>query len=208
MGESDNENKEINSPDYIAALDEDEIIYLFYELCKDVELAGRINEMARTYLSGVDVEKIKDSVFQSLNAIDIEDLWDNSGKTRWGYNDPTEVAYDMIGDVVNPHIEKMNQYGKLGMKEEEKEYCKGILSGLLKYGQEGSNDFSDSAPDDPYTYAEDIIYHWKENHTKEEIAEIQAVYDSFFQSDEDSVLNDETRAGWLRLHEKILVIED
>jgi len=112
-------------------------------------------------------------------------LWDNSGKTCGGYNEPTEVAFEMLEDEVRYYVRKMQQYNGLCMKAEEKEYCKGIISGLLKYGQDGNNEFRDWCPDDPYTIAENTIYDWKQDHSVEEIEEIQAVYDSFFSDDSD-----------------------
>jgi len=90
----------------------------------------------------------------------------------------------MIEDEVYYYVRKMEQYRDLGMKTEEKEYCLGIISGLLKYGQDGSNEFHDWCPDDPYTIAENVIYDWKKDHTAEESEEIQAIYDSFFSNDE------------------------
>jgi hypothetical protein len=74
----------------------------------------------------------------------------------------------------------MEQYNSLGMNVEEKKYCKGIIAGLLRYGEAGNNEFHDWCPDDPYTVADNIIYDWKSNHTAEDTDEIQAVYDSFF----------------------------
>ena len=85
---------------------------------------------------------------------------------------------------VRHHLQKMVQYSSLGMKTEEKEYCKGIIIGLLRYGESGNNEFRDWCPDDPYTVAENIVYDWKNNHTAEEIEEIQEVYDSFSTDDE------------------------
>ena len=154
-------------------------------MCNDNDLAERIIVMAKASLSDVDAEEVADEVFSSLNAIQVEDLWDNSVRTRSGYQDETEVAYEMVGDALCYYSGKMAQYKNLGMKAEEKEYCKGIISGLLTYGEQGNNEFRDWVPDDPYTYAEEFLYDWKKDNTVDDIKEVQALYDSYF-SDVDS----------------------
>jgi len=172
---------------FIEALSREASIEILLELCKDNALAERIVAMVKSDLSDVDADEVADEVFLCLNSIQVEDLWDNSGKTHWGYQEPTEVAFEMLEDEVRFYIQEMERYYSLGMKREEKEYCKGILSGLCRYGESGDNEFRDWCPDDPYTIAENIIYDWKKKHTAEEVDEIQAVYDSFFSdgSDED-----------------------
>jgi hypothetical protein len=169
---------------YLNVLSWERAIKILSELCEDAELACRIISMARTSISDVDLTEIASKVFAGLNAIQVEDLWDNSGKTRWGYQEPTEVAFEMIEDEISSYIQEMEQLRELKMNDEEMIYCKGILSGLIRYGSEGSNDFHDWVPDDPYTVAENIIYEWKSTHTAEERDEIQAFYDSLFDDSE------------------------
>ena len=187
MGNSKNDkigNIGNDNAKYIEALSWESAIEILLDLCNDSVIAERISAMVKASLSEVDVGAIADEVFINLNSIEVEDLWDNSGKTRGGYKEPTEVAFEMLEDEIRDHVRKMEQYKDLGMKTEEKQYCKGIISGLLRYGQDGNNEFRDWCPDDPYTVAENIIYDWKNNHTAEETAEIQAVYDGFLSDDE------------------------
>jgi len=175
----------INQNEYVTALSRDSAIRILLDLCKDNDLAKRIYTMAKAFLSDVDADEIADDVFDSLNAIEVEDLWDNSGNTRYGYQEPAEVAYEMLESALSNYMIKMAQYEELDMKKEEKEYCKGIISGLHKYATEGSNEFSDWAPDDTYTIIENILYDWKKCNTAEDIEEVQAVYDSFFSDDNE-----------------------
>jgi hypothetical protein len=175
---------------YINELSHDAAIKILIELCKDNVLAKRIKKMAKEFLSHIDVEAIADEVFDSLNSIDVEELWENSGKTRWGYQEPTEVAYDMLSAVIDDFIMDMNKYRRLGMKTQEKEFCKGIISGLLRYGQDGNNEFRDWAPDDPYTLADNVIYEWKGYYGQEAADELQEFHDSFYANDEDEEVMD------------------
>jgi len=174
-----NESKE-KQFEYITALSWESAINILIKLCQDDDLAKRILDEAKAHLTDFDAESIADELFGCLNAIQIEDLWDNSEETRWGYREPTEVAFEMIEYELRPFIEEMHKYIALGMKKEEKEYCKGIIAGLLQYGAEGDNEFYDWASDDPYIHADNILYDWKKNNTPEDVAEVQAVYDGFF----------------------------
>ena len=185
MNESIKSNESTGPLDYVKSIDAESSNRILLELCKDGNLSERIVEMARASLSGINYDEIADQVFRSLNAIMVEDLWDNSGKSHWGYQEPTDVAFEMLGDALHQFVAKMNQYRNLGMKKEEKEYCKGIVSGLLLYGQEGSNEFHDWVPDDPYTHVENILYGWKNCNTVEDIEEVQAVYDSYFSNEDE-----------------------
>jgi hypothetical protein len=165
---------------YVNALGHDAAINILINLCKDKDLSLKIITLAKVALSDFDADLVADKVFRSLNNIQVEDLWDNSGKTRWGYREPTEVAYEIMGEVLSPFIQKMNEYRNLDMKTEEKEYCRGIIGGLLHYGVEGNNEFHDWVPDDPYSYAEEVLIEWKEHNKPTDIADIQAFYDSHF----------------------------
>ena len=187
MGKDNMHDSENSQLEFIEALSRDASIEILLELCKDGDLAERIVAMAKTDLAAVDMDEIADEVFRSLNSIQVEELWDNSGRTRWGYQEPTDVAFEMLEAEVDTYLQEMEQYRKLGMTKKEKEYCKGILTGLCRYGESGNNEFRDWCPDDPYTIAENIIYEWKKKHTAEDVDEIQAVYDSFFSdgADED-----------------------
>ena len=188
MSGSINGDEITDSLEYVKSLDFMSSIRILLELCKDSNLSERIIAMSKAALSCVDSEEIADQVFSSLNSIMVEDLWDNSGNSRWGYHEPTEVAFEMLGDELHQYVATMNKYRVLGMKKEEKELCKGIISGILRYGHEGSNEFHDWVPDDPYIHADNILYNWKENNTAEDIEEVQAVYDGYFSDQgEDSV---------------------
>jgi hypothetical protein len=177
-------DKDFNTDDtqlkYIEAISREAAIRILSELCEDSVLMNRIVKMAKAALSEVDAESVKNSVYRSLNSIQIEDLWENSGKSYGGYQDPTDVAFEMLEDEIYIFKQKMKQYRELGMKLEEKEYCKGIISGILSFAQEGNSAFLEAVPDDPYTIAYDIFEDWKEHNSTEDIDDVQSVYDGYF----------------------------
>ena len=43
---------------------------------------------------------IADEVFYELDSLEVEDVWDQSGSTRYGYVDPNEKAWEMLEDAI------------------------------------------------------------------------------------------------------------
>jgi len=113
---NDSDNSQLK---FIAALSREALIEILFELCKNGDVAERVVAMAKTDLAAVDMDEIADEVFRSLNSIQVEELWDNSGRTSWGYQEPTDVAFEMLEAEVDTYLLKMEQYLKLGMTEEE-----------------------------------------------------------------------------------------
>ena len=64
------------------------------------ELTDEICMIAKELLSNVDPEDIAVDVVNSLNFIQVEELWDRSGKTRYGYVEITEEALVMFEETV------------------------------------------------------------------------------------------------------------
>ncbi|MDR1495622.1 MAG: hypothetical protein LBS67_01710 [Clostridiales Family XIII bacterium] len=166
--------------EYIKSLNRTNMLTILLALCEDEGLAKQISAKAKDLLSDVDAGEIEEQVFDALNTIFIEELWKNSGKDYFGgYHDETEVAYEMVEDAVSKPLQNMKRYRALGMKDIEKKYCVGIVAGLLRYGDEGENEFHEAVPDDPYTIADDVFAEWKEHNPPEEWDEVKATFDRF-----------------------------
>jgi hypothetical protein len=166
--------------EYIDNLNRTDMLTILLELCEDEGLAEKISARAKELLVDVDPEEIEAHIFNALDNIFIEELWENAGKDYFGvYHEETEVAYDLVEGAVSAPIRDMKRYRALGMKETEKKQCIGIVAGLLRYGNEGTNEFHESAPDDPYIIADDVFEEWKEHNPQEEWGEVQATFDRF-----------------------------
>jgi len=168
------------SYDFIKSINRTAAIEILIELCEDEDNFELILSRAKEYLTSINAKDVEDEVFGSLNSIQIEDMWNKAGETYWGYKHETEVAYDMVLDSLEYSIQRMKRYRELGLKREEKECCKGIIAGLLRYGAEGNNEFHKAVPDDTYVQAEDILSAWKEQNSEEDYNEVKEIYDSFF----------------------------
>ena len=103
---------------------------------EDENIAHRIERIAREYLSGVDFEDIASEVYFELNNVDVEEVWRRSGRTRHGYVDPTEMAWEMFENALEPFLEELRKYQKLSMYDEAKNYCMGILKGIYRFEKE------------------------------------------------------------------------
>jgi hypothetical protein len=150
-------------------------------LCDHEDIAKEINDLATATLKNVDADDIAEKIYSDLNCLDEDELFARSGRTRYGYVEPFDVAHEMMEDAVAPYLQKQEEYAKMKMWKEEKIYAIGIIKGLLKYNEEGSSYFLEWSPDSMTELAQYYIYEWQKTKSIEEVAEIQAVYDSYFE---------------------------
>jgi hypothetical protein len=152
-----------------------------YEILKkladeDVKISKRIEELALEYLVEVAPDDIAESVFDDLESLQVEDVWDNSGGTRHGYVDPNELASEMFEEAIEPYVEEMRKCLALLRYDEAKLHCQGILKGLYKFENEGLTEFKDWATDDPNTYFIQVFDEWKEGNKNPEHLEEMQIY--------------------------------
>lgn len=94
---------------------------------EDTSLLKRIEHAALEYFKEVEVEDIDDEVFWELDSLEVEDVWDQSGSTRYGYIDPYEKAWEMFEDAIEPYLDKLRKCQDLKMDEEAKKIDKSNL---------------------------------------------------------------------------------
>ena len=85
---------ELNILDRISA--DDALVILTRLAQEDTSLLKRIERAALEYFKEVSVEEIADGVFWELDTLEVEDIWDNSGPTRYGYVDSGEKVWEMV----------------------------------------------------------------------------------------------------------------
>jgi hypothetical protein len=127
----------------------------------DKQLAQRIAEIATAYLSEVDPEEVAIVLYDELNFLEVEEVWDRAGPKRYGYVEPGEAADQMIEEVLEPFLEELGKYQKLGMNTETNRMCMGLLLGLYRFDHESTSEFKDWAPDAPIIFAEAVVDAWK-----------------------------------------------
>jgi hypothetical protein len=88
---------------------------------------------AKNLLMAVDADETAEEVFFVLDSIDVQDCWDRSGKSRYGYTEPSEAAVELVEEELQPFYDQAIRYRELGMAEQETTYCMGvILAGFEK----------------------------------------------------------------------------
>ena len=82
-----------------------------------------------------------------LDQIQVEELWDRAGPKRDGYTSPEDMAVEMMEEVLEPYNKGVVRYLKLGMAQEAKLYCMGVLKGIYQFDQESKSEFKGWATD-------------------------------------------------------------
>lgn len=67
----------------------------------------------------------------------------------------------MFEEALEPHIEELRKCQKLGMDEEAKLHCMGILKGIYKFEKEATTEFQDWAVDDPHGNFIQVFDEWR-----------------------------------------------
>ena len=149
---------------------------------KDPKIANRIEQIAMDYLSDVDIKDIASQVYIELDSIEVEELWDRSGRTRNGYIEPEETAFQMFEEALEPFFDEMRKYQNLSMFAEAKNYCIAILKGICKFENKSTSEYKDWAVDAPTECFEQVLDEWKKGQkgvTDEELREVRKAGKSF-----------------------------
>lgn len=112
---------------------------------EDNGLEDKIYRIAVKILSDVDSDDIVFEVYNELDRLEVEELWERSGKTRHGYVDSSEEAWVMFEEALAPFADEMKKYQKIRMLLEAKNYCIGIIKGIQEYERESKSEFKDWA---------------------------------------------------------------
>jgi|SRR3989344_6200565 len=157
-------------------------------LAKDnEEIASQIEDISKDSLKKIDINEIAENVEFDLSNIDVEELWDRSGRTRYGYVEPGEMADEMIEEVLEPYFEEMCKYKKLLMHKEAKYYCMGILKGIRCFENESSSEFSEWATDAFSNFSHSTLEKWKSIcKNQQDIKEIKEFIKNIVDNQDDS----------------------
>ena len=140
-------------------------------LCaSDAQLRARIEAEAEKVLREIDVDEVADGVCCDLEMIDVEELWQRSGPTRYGYTEPVEMAVEMLEEALRPHEDRIAEYRKIGMLAPSMQYCMGVLKGIYRFEHESKTEFKDWAVDIPGECFGGILAEWQRTCTREDDA--------------------------------------
>lgn len=141
---------------------------------EDPLLKRRIESLALKYLEQVELREVIDEVYSTLECLEVEELWNSSGSTQYGYIQPGERAYEMVEEALEPYLKEMKRFQRLSMFEEAKIQCLGILGGIYSYHMESDNEFKGWAPDVLEEQFLTILEKWREKqNNRSDIREVE-----------------------------------
>jgi hypothetical protein len=162
---------------FIQNLNADEASQVLRDLLSDSpDLTKKVYEIALKVAGDVEADAIMENVFHELDMLDMDDLNGRAGRTRYGYVEPHDAAWELFEEALNPFIDEMRKNQRRTLPAAAKTYCIGIIKGLWKYNEESSSDLKDWVEDAPGEYVETVVEEWKKgNPDEDEIAEVMSV---------------------------------
>lgn len=141
------------------------------------EIAKKIITCLEKRVRLVDREAVASDLYNDLYCLDLEELWDHSGRTRDGYVDVNEKAYEMFYERVEPVIDEMKKLQELSQFEEAREYCIGIMQGIADFNKCDS-EFLDWITDVPEDVIKETFDTWKkgDKSNPDDKAEVETLY--------------------------------
>jgi hypothetical protein len=139
------------------------------------DLTKTIYDAAMGVVVGVDSNGIEKDVFSELDRLDLDDMSGRSGRTKYGYVDPHDAAWEMFEEALDPFIDEMKKNQKRTLPAVAKAYCIGIINGLWRYENESRSDFKDWVIDAPGEYVQTVFDEWKKGSpSDEDVAEVMS----------------------------------
>jgi hypothetical protein len=106
-------------------------------------------EIATRRITDVNAKRIAQQVSGALLALNIFSFDGRAGRQPWGYVEPTEAAWEILGETVQPFIEDAIRLAELGHEDAAMTACRGVLLGLYAVRDKGADDLLGYAPDFP-----------------------------------------------------------
>jgi hypothetical protein len=124
------------------------------------DLSSEAEEIAQSLLHHVEYEDVAAEIENEIRALDYEVLNGRAGTHEWGYLEPSEAAWEILEETVEPYLEDMKRYLELGLQAEALETCKGLVLGFYRLSEREGGDVMGWAPDFPAEAAGNILEAW------------------------------------------------
>jgi hypothetical protein len=159
---------------FLQSLNADEASQVLKALLDDdSDFVKKAYDIAMKVVGNANADEIMDEVYYGLDSLDVDDLYSRSGRTRHGYVDPNDEAWEMFEDALTPFIDEMKKNQQRALPAAAKNHCLGIIKGLRKYQEKSKSEFKDWVTDAPDDYIAIVMEEWKNGHpSNEDIAAI------------------------------------
>lgn len=135
-------------------------------LAANPDLRREAERFARSVLAMLSFEAVAQEVEEAVRALDLDALHGRAGRHAWGYVEPTEAAWELLEEALDPFLDEMKRHIRDGREREALEVCKGILLGLYRLRDEKSSEFLGWAPDFPEEAASWAVDTWRAGRRK------------------------------------------
>ena len=124
------------------------------------DLLSEAYEIARSLLRQLEYEDVAAEIEDDIRALDYEDLNARAGGHEWGYVEPSEAAWEILEETVEPVLDDLKRHIELGLEAEALEICKGMVLGLYRLNEREGGDVLGWAPDFPAEAAGNALEFW------------------------------------------------
>ena len=128
---------------------------------KGGDIRDAIVAEAMNLLTEFSLDEVAEEVFDALDLVDIQDVWDQSGRLRDGYTSLNEAAVEITEDELQPFLDQVERYHELGMSEQEATYCRAVILGIYRFEHESKSEFKKLAEELPAEYAGNLLEEWR-----------------------------------------------
>lgn len=113
------------------------------------DLRAEAEQAARLLLSQVSFGSVANDVEHALRSLDLDELKIRAGRHRGGYTSPTDAAWELLQEAVDPFLADMKRQMELGLEREALAICKGVVLGLYRIRNTRRDDLLGLAEDFP-----------------------------------------------------------
>ncbi len=124
------------------------------------DLSSEAYGIARSLLQQLAYDDVAAQIEDEIRALDYEDLNARAGSHEWGYVEPSEAAWEILEETVEPVLDDMKRHIELGLEAEALEICKGMVLGLYRLSEREGGDVLGWAPDFPAEAAGNALEFW------------------------------------------------
>ena len=165
----------MKAKEILEALSPEEALFVLRKLvASDSRIRKKAEEIALELLGDVDVDAVAEEVLWELESIPVEEVWDGSGRTRDGYVDPGDCAWQLFEDAMAPFTRQLEKCQELSLTEQAKLHCMGILKGIHRFETESTSEFKSWCADAPGEFFVSVYEQWKKQATrKRDVSEVK-----------------------------------
>ena len=124
---------------------------------RDPTLREEAEQIATDLVSFPSVDEVAEDVLAAVTLIGIDAVNARTGGRSWGYVDPTEAAWELFEEALEDVISDMKRRMELSLADAAEALCRGIVVGLRRAGEFGSDGALGWAPDFPAEKACDVV---------------------------------------------------